>query len=355
MKIGSLLLLLGGLQLLHAQPAVNPQTFFTGGGCATIPNVGSPILMIANAHKYIEDALNMNNKYTVVKYIHFVQTMSNVTQGHSTYRLAFSITDYSSTKYVGVEAVIAPRGIGSTKINKFLLTNDIEKLKVVIDSTINPDNSYSCGDLKFGYSSYGNGDPNSPNSIYPGRNENGIPSSILNQLNNHISSTPTVKNKTCITANYLETTDFIGTAAPTVPVDLLNCLPDKNAVAAIRIGCAATVVTLIQLVFNNFNNSGTTTSPIVGALVTPANSITQIDLAGVHRIEFNSFTGAATLTINIKTYDSENNKMSDYTCGSVATNPRQLVVLNYDFLGITTIHHNAALIHSFEITQYRVY
>jgi len=58
MKMRILLLLLSGLTLINSQPVANAQTILTGGGCATIPNVGSPILMISNVHKFIEDALN---------------------------------------------------------------------------------------------------------------------------------------------------------------------------------------------------------------------------------------------------------------------------------------------------------
>lgn len=349
MQISLLLLAFTVLSRLLAQQTINPKTFYTGGGCATIPNIGSPILMISNVHKYIENALNINNKYTVVKYIHFMQSSSTANLGQTTYKLAFSVTDYSSTKYLGMEVVVSSGGIGSSKINKFILTSDIEKLRVVIDRGIVDNKSFSCGDLKFAYSSYGNGDSNNNlDYLFAGNNMNGMPSSLLGQL-----SGPS-NNKVCITANYVETNNFYGKANNATPVDLINCVPDKPSISSIRLACMNNTIYFMQLVYNNFGDNGTTTSPIVGNSNVSANYLTTIDLSGVSRIEFNRYSDSlGNNRLNLKTYSTNNGVLTNFNCGNVTTNPQQVVILANDFIGLTGIYTNGSYIQAFEVTQYR--
>ena len=62
MNINALIMLTLGLGLITAQvapttAATQPQTILTGGGCASIPGVGSPILMINNAHRLQPEVL----------------------------------------------------------------------------------------------------------------------------------------------------------------------------------------------------------------------------------------------------------------------------------------------------------
>lgn len=350
MKIKALLFTLASFNFISSQAVNTPQTFFTGGGCATIPSVGSPILMIANAHKYIEDALNVKNQYTVVKYIHFVQIASSTTPGQNTYKMAFSITDYTSTKYVGIEAVLSPTGIGASRINKFIFTTDLPKLRTIIDSTINPANSFSCGDLKFAYSSTGNNDSSKLDYIFPGRNQNGARQSILDQLKN---TDPRPKVKTCITANYLESTDFYGTtsSAP-VPTDAISCVPNKRTVSAIRIGCLSNAtVSNIEMVFNNFNDGGTN-NVFVGNPTLSQNFIEYIDLSIAERIEFISHSLGSALKLTINTYNNIGEVESTYTCGSISGNNKRVIVMASDFLGFSKIFF-ATRIQKFEIVQYR--
>lgn len=351
MKATTLLILLVGANIILSQPTNNNQTFFTGGGCATIPDIGSPILMVSNVHDYIEDGLNTKNKYTVVKYIHFVQTASSNSPNRKTYKIAFSITDYNSTKYVGIEVIVAPNGIGSTRINKFILTNSVEKLKKIIDSTIDPDNTYSCGDLKFAYSSYGKGGSKNLDYIFPGQNQNRASDSILSKFGKSSSQEPS--SKTCVTSNYLETDDFIGSATANTPVDLLQCISDKKAVAAIRIGCVSDVLTMIQLVFNNIGNNGTTNSNIVGSSSTSVSDISTIDISDAFRVEFESATNGTQLTFSVTTYDNNNVIQDQIQCGTATANPSNVIVLASDFLGLTSIYSDGSIIEGFEITQYK--
>lgn len=348
MKAAVALLALMSLSYIHAQANNTRQNFFTGGGCASIPGLGSPIHMIANGHKYIEDALNIKNPYTSVKYIHFV-TETPFSTALRIYRLGFSITDLNSTKYVGIEFTQAPVGIGSVKINKFLMTTDFKRMIQLIDKNMKDNAPVSCGDLKFVYSSYGTDPTAKLNYAFPGRNQNSGGLSILNQLN----ATPNKPNNTkiCITVNFNESVNFFGLVPAGIPSDLLRCLPSKPAIAAIKIGCVANAVTSIQLTFNNLNDGGTTESNFIGAPLTPASSITTIDLKNAETVSITSFSTPNSL--NIKTFDINGNNLLNYSCGVGITAPKNIIMTVNDFLGFTRIFTNGVIIQSFQLTQYK--
>lgn len=334
---------------LNSQAAQNQQqTFYTGGGCASIPGVGSPILMISNAHKYIEDALNIKNSYTTVKYLYSNQTSTGATNGQIVFRLAFSITDYNGTKFIGVELASSPFGIGGITINKFLLSSNVAVLTRFIDPAITATTSITCGDLKFVYSSYGNDSSTPLDYNYIGRNRTSAGLNVLNNLNQNNSNA--ANNKTCVSANFLETATFYGTPNNVTPVDLLNCLPNKNAVSAINVGCVNGAVTSLQLVYNNISDNGTTTSSIVGNPNTGINNITSIALGNSDRITFTSFTNPTAL--NIKTLDKNGATLTNYSCGTSATTSVSFTLATSDFLGLTKITGDNNAITSFQLTQY---
>ena len=341
------LLLLLSIFLALSQIRAN-NTYLTGGGCAEIPGLGSPILMISNAHKYIEDALHIKNNYTVIKYIHYTVTASANVPGQNNYKLAFSITDYNGTRYLGIDATISPFGIGGVTINKFILTKNIAVLKQVVGNTVNENNSYQCGDLKLVYSSYGNDPTPDLNSVYPGRNYNSAGLSILNQLNQ--TTAQSAKNKVCVTLNFIETAGFFGTPGIGAPVDLLHCLPSKAPVAAISVGCTAGLVTSLQLTFNNQNDNGTTQSPLIGNPLTPASAITTISLKAADRISFTALDLPSSL--KIETLDENGGVTNSFTCGVGVAGADNVIVAVSDFLGLTDVSTNGVAIESFEITQY---
>lgn len=359
---------------LNSQAATSTQqTPNASNGCASIPGIGSPILMLANAKNYINDALNINNQYTQVKYLYGATVQpastSTTTTGTSTtigtttpvvvpnqtvYRLAFSITDYYGTKYAAIEIGVSRFGIGATTINKFLLTSKLDIVKKYIDAAITNTTSISCGDLKYVYSSFGNS-PTSPLEYpYPGRNYNSAGLNVLNNLNSAsgASSVNGLANnrRTCVTSNFLETAAFFGTQGAATPVDLLNCLPDKNAVSAINIGCTNNVLTSLQLVFNNQSDNGTTNSAFVGNPNTVATNIATIPLGNADRISFTALTTPA--SINIRTVDANGQILANYTCGTGTTSPTNVILRTRDFLGLTSITTDNSVIQSFQLTQY---
>ena len=324
------------------------QTFLTGGNCAEIPGLGSPILMVSNVHKYIEDALHIKNNYTVAKYIFYNKIASVAVPGQATYQLAFNITDYNGTRFLGVDLTISPFGIGSVKINKFILTKSLAVLKQAINASIVDTSTISCGDLKFVYSSFGNDPTADLNYVWPGRNYNSGGLHILNELN-QTTAKPS-NNKVCTTSHFIKTLNFFGTPGAGTPVNRTRCLPQKNPVATISVGCSGGVVVSLQLTFHNQHNNGTTTDTLMGNPSTSVSQITHINLDLADRISFTSFTTPASL--KIETLDSNNTVLKSFTCGTGVTAANNVIISANDFLGFADITTDNIIIQSFELSQY---
>lgn len=340
------------VSLVHSNPGT-VQTFLTGGGCAAIPGIGSPILMIANAHKYIEDALNIKNAYTSVRYIFFLKTPDPNTAQINNYKLMFSITDYNGTKYIAVDLNQSPFGIGSTKINKFMMTADPNRLKQFFNPNVDIKNTLSCGDLKFVYSSFGNDPTADLDYPFPGRNQNTTGLAILDQLRSNGSTVPggsSNPGRTCSTAHYSSTNNFFGTQTGTTPREIINCCPNEDAIATMRIGCGANSWNAVQLGFNNCNDNGITDSVYIGNPNTQSNTFTTFSLGNAEKITFQSFTGPASIIIT--TYDANNNQLQTLTCGNGNGNPQTRTILVEDFLGFSKIYSNGNNIQGLDLTEY---
>lgn len=332
----------------HDQPG--GQTFLTGGGCASIPGVGSPILMISNAHKFIEDNLKIQNSYSTIKYIHFVKVTTTTGNILTNYKIAFSLTDFNGTKFIAVDIDQSPFGIGSTKINRFLMTPDANRVRQFIDINFNTRATFSCGDLKFVYSSFGN-DPTAQHGyLFPGRNQNSTGLAVLNNLNSTEGKPVGKGDKTCVTANYIATTNFFGATTATTPTDMISCNPKGPSVAMIVIACSNNAVVAIQLFFTNLNDSGTTMSPFAGNPTAPINTLIPIDLKGAEKISMTSTSTPASL--NIKTMDKNNTVMQDVTCGAGVGTPKTNVMMVSDFLGFGDIYSSPTSIDALDLVTY---
>lgn len=388
MQSKTLIFLLAGIFSIQAQTSTTTQNQNVGTSCTTIPGVGSPILMLANAKQYIEDSLNIKNQYTVVKYLYFAlvpptttsttsntiiypqqntgsttstQNQTQVPNVATIYRVVFSITDYYGSKYAAVELAISPFGIGGVKINKFLLTSQLSLIKRMVDPNISDAASINCGDLKFVYNA---GDSNqnldstkttglsilnSNISPYATNNNN---SNNNGNTNNNSNNNTTANNKNCVTANFLETNGLFGTTSSNAATgtDLINCVPNKNSVSAIMIGCTNNAVASIQLMFNNYSDAGSSLSAFTGNPNTPASAITTISLGSADRIAFTSTATPA--SIKIQTFDANNVVLATYNCGNGTASPQNVIVSARDFLGITNVSNNGT-ISAFEVTQYK--
>lgn len=327
------------------------QTFLTGGGCATIPGCGSPILMIANAHKFIEDNLKIQNTYSNVRYIHYVKTPSPGGEMMTNYKLVFSLTDYVGTKYIAIDMDQSPFGIGSTKINRFLMTPDPARIRQYIDINFNNKTSYSCGDMKFVYSSFGNDPTTKMEYLYPGRNQNSAGLAVLNNLSsNPADEANNEKKKTCATSNFLSTTNFYGTPTASTPVDLISCHPTKQSCSMILISCINNAISSLQLAFNNIGDNGTNMSQFCGNPSTPASAIVQIDLKNAFKLQCTSATSPPTMTI--KTFDKHDKMLQQFTCGTGTTAPKTHMIYTADFLGCTDVHSSATGVEACDIATY---
>ena len=322
-------------------------TFLTGGGCGEIPGVGSPILMVSNAHKYIEDALHIKNNYTQVRYVYFESNPDPSTPGRTIKKMVFEITTYYGKKYLAVEVVTANNGMGSIRINRFMMTSELSKLGSlfsIANITTVVTSDYSCGDQKFVYSSYGN-DPTTPlDYVYPGRNYNSASKFILKALDDQ-SKKPRIRN--CVTKNFRETENFYGSSFGQPPNNLSRCIPKKLAIARILINCdnvnaANGRIRSLQMIYNNYNDDGKTYSSIIGDGNAPSSGNHVIDLEAAAKIEITShFDPGNNKAILIKTFDENHQQLTDYKCGTFTVLvPNKILVNVEDFLGFNDVQTN---------------
>ena len=315
-------------------------------GCVEIPQVGSPVLMIPNVHEYIEGALDADNPYTQVKYIFFSRTASKSTAGKHTYKIVFSINDYHGTKYVGLELFVSPFTMGNSRITRMLITRNIDLIKEIIDPEVDPSNSYTCGDLKMIYTRSTRA-PSAQMKEAHSRRSLGLSMLAKAGKTDEMASV----TRRCVSANYIETNEFFGTTSNNTPIDLVHCLPRKEPINAIMVGCHNNALAGLQLVYNNIDNKGTKMSLYVGDSQIPASSITTIPLGDADRISFTAYTSPNSL--RIQTLDQINTVISSFTCGTGESSPKNVIVGAEDFLGFSAIHTNGDIIQSFQVATYR--
>ena len=339
--------------------AVNSQTYFTGGGCAEIPKIGSPILMIADAHQFIEDSLDTKNKHTVARYVFFESTISTNRPGVSITKLIFEINSYSGKMYLAAELEAGSNSIGGTRFNKFMMSKDLGKVGSafsIANIAAATDNVFNCGDLKYIYSSYGRGNSSQLSYLFPGRNQNRASQSILDRLRTQKPQKP--KRRLCVTMNYVKTVDFYGSIPPTPPVNLINCLPDRPGIAAISINCNSITgrIRSLRMIYNRPGSTGVTFSNLIGDPTAPISDNVDIDLRGADKIQLISyFAPGVDKAIHINTLDTNNQLISTYNCGSFTGGTRSEIIAEVgDFLGFSDVQLNAAgiVVERLEVTTY---
>ena len=318
-------------------------------GCSYIPNIDHPINMIRFANEYINDGLHAENPYTHVKYVYYKKIASTQIPGQFLYNLVFSITDYYATKYMGIQLLVSPAGIDSARITKYIFTADLAKIRYVIGPDIDDITQKTCGDLKFVYTTSRLNGIVDVAEIYADSSKKYLGLSRLNTIGN---SNKTFKSKkVCITANYIESNSFFGVRAKGLPIDIFNCLPNGNAIAAISVGCISNSISSLQLFYNTMDNNGTSVSPIIGNNNISVSDITIIDLKAAHRVSFTS--SKAPNTLRIRTYDENQNIKYDYQCGLGVLETQTIIVAVEDFIGLTNIFADETGVQAFEIAQYR--
>lgn len=347
-----LLSLLVALSPLLAQYAGNSRLSYANTSCTKLSSIDSPINMIPSAHKFITEALRPENKNTIAKFIHFVQSTSTINPGQNTIKMAFSIVDMYGTKYLGLEVISTPNS-GSTKINKFLLTNDLQKLKAVIDPTINGNTSFNCGDLK---TIFTDKNPTLDNII-----NNAFPSYAMSQRANNLLSgfgidMANPDTKSCETVNYVETDRFYGQTTISTPADLLYCNPSKPPIVAIKYACQGNSIMMIQLVYIDPADNGMKSSPIAGYSFIPASTVNTFDVSGATRLEFESYVENTNMnSFFMKSYDAAGKLIRSEGCGNTNGTKQNVSVLATNFLGFTGIYQSGPSIQGFDIAMYKKY
>lgn len=211
--------------------------FFTGGGCSQIKGLGSPILMVANAHKYINDALNSKNPYTDVALLSFTST-PNTTTNATNYKIVFGVTTLKGLEYFAIDFDVFSGGIGSMKTNRMLITPNLNWVGSIFSLDTATFDEINCGDLKFMFSFYGQDPTADLPFVWPGRNQNSVGLNILNRLNIENQNNQTTL-RIC-NEDFYEALDWVDvnvnnfTHDPTEPY---TCVPEGLNVLSFTVDC----------------------------------------------------------------------------------------------------------------------
>ena len=306
--------------------------FFTGGGCSQIKGLGSPILMVANAHKYINDALNSKNPYTDVALLSFTAT-ANATTNATNYKLVFGVTTLKGLEYFAIDFDAFGDGFGAMKTNRMMITPNLNWVGSIFSLDTATFTEINCGDLKFMFSFYGQDPTADLPFVWPGRNQNSVGLNILNRLNIENQNNQNTL-RVCIEANY-DTTDFIGTpAANLTDGGDWNCSPSGLNVTSFRVQCLSTATTtdILDITFPDGSGGSVTTN--VFDQGTGGNDVDEIfDLSQGDTLVFTSDDDAGQL---YELY-SEGVLVTSALCGTVPAPDATVTVSTEDFMGFDEI------------------
>lgn len=322
----------------------NPsRIFFTGGGCSQIAGVGSPILMVSHAHKFVHDALNSQNPHTDVKLVYY-ETPELQSNGQTLYKFVFSIQDARRLHFAGVEFLAGMR----MSLLRLIFWDNIDKVGDIlkIDNLRENAAKIACGDLKFIFSSYGQKPTPDLPYAYPGRNGNLARLSLLTNLTepNPGPQYP----KLCVESNYDDSFE-LSTHTNANPQDIMFCSPFGIPIKEIRVSCrdnsdkivnagadSEGKLKFIQLIYNDLSTNSAVGSDIVETRATIPDWITTINVDQAHKIRFYRH-GAQSYVI--QTLDTTNSVIDSWNCGpnslgsSIQTDP----VFVQNFLGFREI------------------
>lgn len=192
----------GRLNLPPSLSAANPaiqnrlqQTPSTSGpifpNCSMIDSIGSPVLLVYQAQQIINRMIDPKNSNSFVKYLYYSTTPSSTNGLFQIYQLVFSVSDYSSTYYIGLEFRVAKSGVsdpnwsqsglGTGEFDQMIIKTSLQDVYTTLGITNGPTNPnlIDCGDLKFIYSSFGNDPRSAVPGEYPGKNRNGIVAALV--------------------------------------------------------------------------------------------------------------------------------------------------------------------------------
>lgn len=337
----------------RAHPGQGPRF----AGCSDIDSIGSPILLVFQAEKMIEEAMKVQNAGTFVRYLYYKQEIIPA-QFSILYTLVFEIADQGQSYFIGAIVDNPSNGIGSTNFKKFILSTKLEVVKAVLKITdAFPSSPYVCGDLKMIFSSYGNDPRKRLPGDFPGLNRNALSPALNKALQDLVRNTnlgnasdPTDPNNTppreCTDPHYINHSNFwylgppgqkpvnpeTSTASINNYFEFVRCNPTgQRIIEQLILGCYSRPTSIIsgpgdiyyisgrfQIPFSsNFEDS-----PTYGfTSVTPAGGQTFSPLT----IQFTSQTTKLSFFypddaawFAARTYDANNNIIATYTCGNSA-------------------------------------
>lgn len=339
-KVSFTLVLVG---LVLAQNLGNPsRAFFTGGGCSQIAGVGSPILMVSHAHKFVNDALNSQNPHTDVNLVYY-ETPVVQPNGQTLYKFVFSVQDPRRLNFAGVEFLGGRR----MSLLRLIFWDNIDRVGDILKITNLRGNAanISCGDLKFIFSSYGQKPTPDLPYAYSGRNGNLARLSLLTNLTEPDPGPQ--YPKLCIASNYA---DFILTDERVQnPADLVYCSAFGIPIREIRVSCrdnsdnirsagdnGSTTIKYLQLVYNDLSTNTAVDGDIVETRPTDPAWITTINVDQAHKIRFIRHNSRSYI---IETLDTEDSVIDTWNCGKDQLNNEtdSITVFVQNFLGFREI------------------
>ncbi len=216
------------------------------GECNNIPCIGSPVFLVEQAHTYIDQQFDVNNKYSSVEYLCYHKNTSKAASNSVLYRLIFKLSNYNNTKYIGVELDSGIQGLANAQYNRVILHQDLDLVKKVLGvEKLACKPQLVCGDQKMLYSYYNRDSSSQLNYPYAGNNYNTVQDYLLNQIDRE--NNPNYK-RVCTSAHYYRVFNrSLGnyfrdeTLSITPPIrEIMYCNPSGISINRIRIGCRTT-------------------------------------------------------------------------------------------------------------------
>jgi hypothetical protein len=337
------------ITLLKIGSISTQKTFFTGGGCSQIKGIGSPILMIANAHQYVNDALNPDNKHTDVALLYFATPVEGSVKGSLVYKMVLGVTSFKGLEYFGIMFQAQGDNQGSMTTIRKLMTKEIAMVGVILaiaDPETELAEEIKCGDLKLLFKFYGQ----SPNPDLPyaftGRNGNGAGLSLLSRLDNESSNQK--PRKICIEDN-ITFFDLFDNHSDSDGDDTYICLPDSNSVSYIRGACddVGSNQGLRRLYIGLNDGSGNYVDTWIEETNSDEDDIT-LDLSLGDTLHFVGDVYDYTLIDLIK----DGVSVAKIECGTIADTTHEFTTRVEDFLGFDNPHTSNDVIYNLGVVYY---
>ena len=327
-------------------------------GCSDIDSIGSPILLIFQAEKMIEEAMKVQNAGTFVRYLYYKQEIIPA-QFSILYTLVFEIADQGQSYFIGAIVDNPSNGIGSTNFKKFILSTKLEVVKAVLKITdLFPTSPYVCGDLKMIFSSYGNDPRKRLPGDFPGLNRNALSPALNKALQDLVRNTslanvsdPTDPNNTppreCTDPHFINNSNFWFSGPPgqrpTNPetstatinnyFEFVRCNPTgQRILEQLTLGCYSAASGPFAGTGNIYYINGRFLTPFGSTFEdSPTYGNTSPSLPPAYSsnlltIQLSSQTTKLSFFypddgawFAARTFDANNNIIASYTCGSLAT------------------------------------